>query len=148
MKAAVFHRPGQITLEERDVYDIGDDELLVKPRAPRSAVPTCVSTAGGTSRSARANHGCWVTKLSGTIAKVGKLVSGWRVGQRVSFTPNIGCGHCEMCRQGYNNMCPDYEAFGISLDGSFQTTCACRRSQSVATTSSKCQTTCRSRKPR
>jgi threonine dehydrogenase-like Zn-dependent dehydrogenase len=51
---------------------------------------------------------------------VGKLVTGYSVGQRLCFTPNIGCGKCEMCRQGYNNMCPTYEAFGISLDGSFQ----------------------------
>ena len=27
---------------------------------------------------------------------------------------------CRMCRRGYNNMCPDYEAFGISIDGGFQ----------------------------
>ena len=23
--------------------------------------------------------------------------------------------HCEMCRRGLNNMCPDYEAFGIDI---------------------------------
>ncbi|MCF0145321.1 MAG: zinc-binding dehydrogenase, partial [Eubacterium sp.] len=35
----------------------------------------------------------------------------------VSVIPNIGCGHCPMCRQGLNQLCPEYEAFGISYDG-------------------------------
>ena len=120
MKAAVFHRPGQITLEERDVYDIADDELLVKTRAASICGTDLRIYGGGHFKIREGQSRVLGHELSGTIAKVGKLVSGWREGQRVSFTPNIGCGHCEMCRQGYNNMCPDYEAFGISLDGSFQ----------------------------
>jgi threonine dehydrogenase-like Zn-dependent dehydrogenase len=42
------------------------------------------------------------------------------VGDRVGLTPNVGCGRCRWCRRGLNNMCPDYEAFGITLDGGFQ----------------------------
>lgn len=38
---------------------------------------------------------------------------------RVAIVPNIGCGHCYFCLAGYNNLCDDYEAFGISLDGGF-----------------------------
>jgi L-iditol 2-dehydrogenase len=47
-------------------------------------------------------------------------VPGWKVGQRVSVVPNIGCGRCDMCHKGLNNMCPDYDAFGINIDGGFQ----------------------------
>jgi threonine dehydrogenase-like Zn-dependent dehydrogenase len=120
MQAAVFHRPGRITLEERDVYDIADDEILVRPRAASICGTDLRIYGGGHFKIREGQSRVLGHELSGTIAKVGKLVSGWREGQRVSFTPNIGCGHCEMCRRGYNNMCPDYEAFGISLDGSFQ----------------------------
>lgn len=120
MQAAVFHRPGQIALEQREVYDIADDEILVKTRAA-SICGTDLRIYGGGHFKIREGQ-CRVLghELSGTIARVGKLVTGWREGQRVCCTPNIGCGRCELCRQGYNNMCPDYEAFGISLDGSFQ----------------------------
>ena len=59
-------------------------------------------------------------ELAGEIVEVGSHVSYWKQGQRVSVVPNIGCGHCEMCRRGLNNMCPDYDAFGISVDGGFQ----------------------------
>ena len=45
---------------------------------------------------------------------------GFAEGDRVSVTPNVGCGHCRFCRVGLNNMCPDYEAFGVSLDGGFE----------------------------
>jgi threonine dehydrogenase-like Zn-dependent dehydrogenase len=30
----------------------------------------------------------------------------------------MGCGQCDMCRRALPNMCPDYTAFGITLDGS------------------------------
>jgi threonine dehydrogenase-like Zn-dependent dehydrogenase len=39
---------------------------------------------------------------------------------RVAVPPNIGCGICEFCRDGFNNMCARYEAFGVSIDGGFQ----------------------------
>jgi threonine dehydrogenase-like Zn-dependent dehydrogenase len=120
MKAAVFLRPGNIVLEDRDVYDIQEDEILVRTKAA-SICGTDLRIFGG--GHFKIPEGCSRVlghELSGVIVKVGNLVSGYSVGQRVCFTPNIGCGKCEMCRQGYNNMCPSYEAFGISLDGSFQ----------------------------
>jgi L-iditol 2-dehydrogenase len=120
MKAAVFHRPGNIVLEERDVYNINDDEILLKTKAASICGTDLRIFGGGHFKIPEGRSRVLGHELSGVIEKVGKLVSGYRVGQRVCFTPNIGCGKCEMCRQGYNNMCPTYEAFGISLDGSFQ----------------------------
>jgi threonine dehydrogenase-like Zn-dependent dehydrogenase len=38
-------------------------------------------------------------------------------GTRVGVAPNIGCGGCEQCRAGRTNMCPDYAALGINLNG-------------------------------
>jgi len=40
-------------------------------------------------------------------------------GMRVAVVPNVGCGVCWECVQGNNNLCPDYDAFGITLDGGF-----------------------------
>jgi threonine dehydrogenase-like Zn-dependent dehydrogenase len=120
MKAAIYRAPGDIVLEERDEERLGDDEILVDVRA--------ASLCGTDVRIFRNGHFKIPTptrrvlghEVAGVIAEVGRLVAGYRPGMRVSFTPNIGCGVCEMCRQGYNNMCPDYEAFGISVDGGFQ----------------------------
>lgn len=120
MKCAVFQRPGSMVVEQRDVHDIGDDEILLRTRAASICGTDLRIYGGGHFKIPDGTRRVLGHELSGTIAKVGRLVTGWREGQRVSITPNIGCGRCEMCRQGYNNMCPHYEAFGISLDGAFQ----------------------------
>lgn len=120
MKAAVYRAPGDLALEERDDSPLGEDELSVEIRA--------ASLCGTDLRIFRNGHFKIPTptrrvlghEVAGVIVEIGRLVTGYRLGMRLSFTPNIGCGRCEMCRQGYNNMCPDYEAFGISIDGGFQ----------------------------
>ena len=38
-------------------------------------------------------------------------------GTRVAVAPNVGCGQCEQCIQGRTNMCPEYNAFGVTWDG-------------------------------
>jgi threonine dehydrogenase-like Zn-dependent dehydrogenase len=55
----------------------------------------------------------------GEIAKAGVKVERFAAGDRVVIAPNIGCGSCHMCIQGFNQLCPTYQAFGISIDGGF-----------------------------
>ena len=33
--------------------------------------------------------------------------------------PNTGCGHCEQCVTGNNNLCKNYDAIGVTSDGGF-----------------------------
>ncbi len=120
MQAAVYSAPGEIAIEDRAAESFGDDEILVDVAA--------ASLCGTDVRIFKSGHFKIPTptrrvlghEVAGTVAAVGPLVRGLSAGMRVSFTPNIGCGTCEMCRQGFNNMCPDYEAFGISVDGGLQ----------------------------
>ncbi len=58
-------------------------------------------------------------EFSGIIEEIGPQAEGLRVGERVAVAPNIGCGACEQCVQGRANLCPQYEAFGISFEGAF-----------------------------
>ena len=58
-------------------------------------------------------------EFSGIIEEIGPQAEGFRVGERVAVAPNIGCGACEQCVQGRANLCPQYEAFGISFEGAF-----------------------------
>jgi L-iditol 2-dehydrogenase len=37
---------------------------------------------------------------------------GLRRGALVAVDPNIACGHCDWCREGYFNLCPNVEFFG------------------------------------
>jgi threonine dehydrogenase-like Zn-dependent dehydrogenase len=57
----------------------------------------------------------------GRIAAVGREVTGWRVGQRVSINPNGDiCGVCAFCRTGRFNFCVQAtleRAVGLQADG-------------------------------
>ena len=39
------------------------------------------------------------------------------VGSRVAVEPNLYCGHCEFCRSGHENLCLNYAAIGVTVDG-------------------------------
>ncbi len=120
MKAAVFKGPGTIALDERDKPPVGADEILVKVRAASVCGTDLKIVRGGHFRVGEGDIRVLGHELAGDIVEVGAHVGHWSVGQRVCVVPNIGCGHCPMCRRGFNNMCPDYDAFGINIDGGFQ----------------------------
>jgi len=58
-------------------------------------------------------------ELAGEIIETGDGVAGLAPGMHVGVAPNIGCGTCRECVSGWTNLCQDYQAFGISLDGAF-----------------------------
>ena len=54
-------------------------------------------------------------------SKVGKNVKHLKVGDRVALEPGKTCGHCEYCREGKYNLCPDVVFFATPpVDGVFQ----------------------------
>jgi L-iditol 2-dehydrogenase len=120
MKAAVYQGQGRVTLEERPVPVPGRDELLIRVHAASICGTDLKIIRGGHFRVGPDDTRVLGHELAGEIVEVGAGVRRWRVGQRVSVVPNIGCGACAMCRKGLNNMCPDYDAFGINIDGGFQ----------------------------
>ena len=57
----------------------------------------------------------------GTVVEVGKDVRHLKVGDRVALEPGKTCGHCEFCRKGKYNLCPDVVFFATPpVDGVFQ----------------------------
>ena len=57
----------------------------------------------------------------GTVVEVGRDVMHLKVGDRVALEPGKTCGHCEFCRQGKYNLCPDVVFFATPpVDGVFQ----------------------------
>jgi len=54
---------------------------------------------------------------AGTISEVGKNVDYLSVGDRVAINCFAGCGHCEYCRAGEPNLCPDVEILGFDRHG-------------------------------
>ena len=120
MKAAYFYEPQKIGVEDVNPYDIRDDELLVKIKAASICGTDLRIYKNGHFKIPGGAKRVLGHELAGDIVKVGAYVADFKLGQRVAIPPNIGCGKCEFCRDGYNQMCAGYEAFGISLDGGFQ----------------------------
>ncbi|WP_164781691.1 zinc-dependent alcohol dehydrogenase family protein [Mesorhizobium sp. M7A.F.Ca.MR.148.00.0.0] len=116
MKAVRLEAVGGITLRDVDMPDIGADELLVRIEA----CGVC-----GTDR--HLFHGEFpctppVTpghEFSGLVEAIGKSVSGFAIGDRVTGDPNIACGRCARCHAGQINLCSNLRAIGIHRDGGF-----------------------------
>lgn len=56
---------------------------------------------------------------AGEIAALGSDVIGWKVGDRVVINPSIGCGHCEYCLAGLDNICNSWQMLGETRRGTY-----------------------------
>ncbi|WP_125153273.1 NAD(P)-dependent alcohol dehydrogenase [Clostridium rectalis] len=122
MKVAVMHEIGKIELEEHKIPKVKEDEVLVK----LEYVGICGSDLHYYETGA---IGDFVVKPpfvlghepGGTVVEVGNNVKHLKVGDRVALEPGKTCGHCEFCKTGRYNLCPDVIFFATPpVDGVFQ----------------------------
>jgi L-iditol 2-dehydrogenase len=119
MLAVVYHGPEDLRLEDVPTPEIGPGELLLQVQA--------ASICGTDLRIYHGGHRKYPTgtiripghEVVGKIAAIGGGVQGFEEGQAVFVAPNMGCGHCRQCISGKNNLCENYAAIGITLDGAF-----------------------------
>lgn len=57
--------------------------------------------------------------FSGTIAEVGRDVTGWAIGQRVVANPTLWCGRCARCVAGWHNRCDTFAILGEHVRGAY-----------------------------
>ena len=55
-------------------------------------------------------------EAAGVIVALGDKVSGWQVGDRVTFDSTVYCGTCHFCRRGQINLCDNRRVLGVSCD--------------------------------
>jgi len=122
MKVAIMTGIGEMAFEERDIPKAKDDEVLVK----LEYVGICGSDMHYYETGA---IGDYVVKPpfvlghepGGTVVEVGKDVKHLKVGDRVALEPGKTCGHCQFCKEGKYNLCPDVIFFATPpVDGVFQ----------------------------
>ena len=56
---------------------------------------------------------------AGEIAALGEGVDGWRVGDRVVINANLGCGICDFCLAGKDNLCRNWHLLGETIRGTY-----------------------------
>ena len=56
---------------------------------------------------------------AGEIAGLGDDVTGLEPGDRVAINANLGCGKCEYCMRGQDNLCRDWHLLGETVPGTY-----------------------------
>lgn len=56
---------------------------------------------------------------AGDVASLGVDVTGFEIGERVVINPNLGCGKCEFCLAGRDNLCRDWHLLGETIRGTY-----------------------------
>lgn len=122
MKVAVMNGIGQMGYTERDIPTPGENEVLVK----LEYVGICGSDMHYYETGAIGDYVVEPPFVlghepGGTVVEVGSGVTHLKAGDRVALEPGKTCGHCEFCRKGQYNLCPDVVFFATPpVDGVFQ----------------------------
>ena len=122
MKTAVMLGIGEMGFEERDIPQVKDDEVLVK----LEYVGICGSDLHYYETGAIGDYVVEPPFVlghepGGIVVEVGKNVTHLKAGDRVALEPGKTCGHCEFCKTGRYNLCPDVVFFATPpVDGVFQ----------------------------
>ncbi len=119
MRAAVYHGPEDLRVEEVPEPRAGEGEVLLRVLG--------AGICGTDLRILHGNHRKYPEgtlripghEVIGEIYEVGTAVEELRRGERYVVAPNVGCGRCRQCISGNNNRCPNYQAIGITIDGGF-----------------------------
>ena len=112
MRAVRAHGPNDLRVERVSVPTPGAGDALVRVLAAGVCATDRKLRARGTPGDTPRILG---HEIVGEVVHAGS--AGPAVGSRVAVAPNLGCGGCPACRRGATNLCPDYRAFGIHLDG-------------------------------
>jgi L-iditol 2-dehydrogenase len=122
MKVALMTGIGKMEFVERDIPKPAANEALVK----LEYVGVCGSDLHYYENG---RIGDFIVKppfvlgheSGGVVLEVGAEVTHLKAGDRVALEPGKTCGHCEFCRTGRYNLCPDVVFFATPpVDGVFQ----------------------------
>ncbi len=122
MKVAVMEGIGKMGFEERSIPSPKANEVLVK----LDYVGICGSDLHYYETGAIGDYVVEPPFVlghepGGVVVEVGEDVKHLQVGDRVALEPGKTCGHCEFCKQGKYNLCPDVIFFATPpVDGVFQ----------------------------
>jgi 2-desacetyl-2-hydroxyethyl bacteriochlorophyllide A dehydrogenase len=119
MRGVQFMGKGELKLNEIDLRDPGEGELLIKNMVC-GVCGTDVHIFHGEPGSADVTPPVILGhEYSGIVEKVGKGVTSFKPGDKVTIDPNTYCGVCRFCRNDKKQMCEGNQAFGVTMDGGF-----------------------------
>jgi len=108
MRAAVYHGPRQLTVDERPVPEPGPADVLLRVRYCGICGSDLHFVLDGWGRPGSIEG----HEFTGEVVAVGDDVSSWAVGDQVVGGPSPRCGACEFCRTGRPSLCTGREPVG------------------------------------
>ena len=122
MKALRMYKPGDLRVEEAPIPVPQEGEVLLKVQACGvcgSDIPR-INKFGAHVSPIIPGH-----EFSAEIVDVGKNVTDWGIGDRVTVPPLMPCYKCHWCKIGQFSLCEDYDYFGSRRDGAMAQYLAC-----------------------
>ena len=110
MRAAVYRGANDLRIETVPVPRIRPDEMLVKV----AACGVCPTDIKKIQHGTVAPPRIFGHETAGTIVRVGKRVSRFRVGDRVALHHHVPCLDCHACRHRAYAQCAQYKRTGIT----------------------------------
>lgn len=116
MKAIVFPTTKQLEIQSVDDPSCGDDDVVIE-----------VTSCGICGTDLHIYRGEYFSdfplipghEFHGKVVEVGKNVTQYSIGDRVTVDPNLYCGKCSRCRNEQSNQCLNLGTVGVSRDGGF-----------------------------
>ena len=112
LRAAIYHGPGDIRLEELPRPRVGPRDILVEMRA----CGLCGSDLMDWYLAPRAplvlGH-----EPTGVVVEVGREVEGFSEGDRVFAHHHVSCTTCRFCRRGQFTLCPQFRRTHLDPGG-------------------------------
>jgi D-arabinitol dehydrogenase (NADP+) len=116
MKAVVYDRPESFVIKEVPNPVCGENDVIIK-----------VAACGMCKTDVHIHHGRFISKFplipghefAGTVAQVGRNVTDFKVGDRVTGDNTVLCGYCYYCRRDQPLYCENFFSRGVTASGGF-----------------------------
>jgi NADPH:quinone reductase-like Zn-dependent oxidoreductase len=121
MKAILFHEHGSPNVLEYADFptpEPASGEVLVKLHAAALNRVDLFVRAGWAGLRLNLPH-ILGADGAGDIAALGEGVDGWHIGDRVVINANLGCGDCDFCLAGMDNLCDNWHLLGETIHGTY-----------------------------
>ncbi len=131
MKAVIFRQHGGPEVLEYTDFPTPEPkagEVLVRLRAAALNHVDVTVRKGWPALKIELPHICGADG-AGDVAALGPGVEQLRLGDRVVINANLGCGHCDYCLSGRDNMCRTWNLLGETVRGTYAEYVALRERQ-------------------
>lgn len=121
MKALVYDSPGRVNSSVRRVPypECGDDEIIIKVMSASICKGVEHAQDNGTGTNPSRYPIIPGHEFSGCVQEVGKNVTAFKPGDRVTADNTGYCGDCYYCREDKPGFCINFDSLGQSVNGGF-----------------------------